>query len=675
MPTAPAKSATGNLSRFMPADAVEIVERKVSRYQSARDNKGKPIALVEILEAIQAGHWEKPVAAIREALAAGDTAKAETLKTNLEGFTVSGVFAPTRAKIYLKEPTGCIIVDVDHLASTAEAEATRDTLGTDPHVLAAFVSPSGRGVKAVVYVGTCADDKEAKSIFRALAEYLATTYQIETDPSGKDVCRLCFVSHDPGAIIRTGEVRPFTARVEVPKPAAPAAPKAPDASPSTKPSTAPDAAVIRSAVAVLDAGCPRADWLAIGCAIKNALGDSGFQIFDSWSATAPGKYDSGETRKLWDTIAADGGVTVGTLYKRAEDAGWINPTGRLALSIRRQQAAEQADGEAEAFTPSGIVSLAHFLSEPVPEPPQVIRDVLRAGQIAVGASSSKGGKTWLMQSLGLAVATGKTWLAWRTTPGRVLFIDPELCHYDGQRRMMKLMEAMGLKGPPEGFDFWRVKGKNLTIADVERHVLKRMKETGQTYTLIIVDSVYCFGGGRDENSNSEQAETMQELYTLSELSGAAVFITHHFSKGNKSMTDHLDRASGAGVFARAPDVFMTLTPHQEEGCFTVETTCRSFARPEPFVARWEYPLWKIDGDLDPDSLKRPGSGRGAQFTPEQIMDLLPEEGLTHGEWREKAKAELGCGKSTFNKLLGKLKTKGLAVAGFGRYVAGSGAEL
>ena len=65
MPTAPAKSATGNLSGFMPADAAELADRKVSRYQSARDNRGKPIALVEILEAIQAGHWENPVAAIR----------------------------------------------------------------------------------------------------------------------------------------------------------------------------------------------------------------------------------------------------------------------------------------------------------------------------------------------------------------------------------------------------------------------------------------------------------------------------------------------------------------------------------------------------------------------------------------------------------------------------------
>ena len=351
MPAAPANHTAGNLSGFMPADAVEIVERKVSRYQSARDNRGKPIALVEILEAIQAGHWGKPVAAIREALAAGNTAKAESLKTALDGFTASGVFAPTRAKINLQEPSGCIIVDVDGLASTAEAEATRDTLGNDPHVLAAFVSPSGLGVKAVVYVGTCANDAEAKSAWRALAEYLATTYSIQTDPSGKDVCRLCFVSHDPGAIIKTGEVRPFTARAEAARPitlgnSQPEKRTGPLSSDDNATRTAPDPAVIRSAVAVLDAGCSRADWLAVACSIKNALGDSGFQIFDSWSATAPTKYDAGETRKLWNTIEADGGVTVGTLFHRAEDAGWINPAGRLALAIRRQQAAEQADGEA-----------------------------------------------------------------------------------------------------------------------------------------------------------------------------------------------------------------------------------------------------------------------------------------------------------------------------------------
>lgn len=318
----------------------ELGERNVTLYDGVLDKIGKPIHLMEVLEAIQAPYWDKQVEAIRS-----NPDKADLLKKRLPAFTAAGVFSK-RCKTGLDTPSGCLIVDVDKLDSMEIAEALRDALGADPHVLAAFISPSGLGVKAVVHVGTCADDGEAKAAWRALAEYLATTYQIEMDPSGKDICRLCFVSHDPGAIIKTGEVRPFIARVEPAKPVAPAAPKAPAASPSPKPSTATDPAVIRSAVAVLDAGCSRADWLAVACAIKNALGDSGFQIFDSWSATAPGKYDAGETRKLWDTVDADGGVTVGTLFKRAEDAGWINPTGRLALAIRRRQAAEQADGEA-----------------------------------------------------------------------------------------------------------------------------------------------------------------------------------------------------------------------------------------------------------------------------------------------------------------------------------------
>ena len=276
MPTAPAKSATGNLSGFMPADAAELADRKVSRYnQPATTEAHRPCRNPR---SHQAGHWAKPVAAIRAALAAGDSAKAEGLKTALEGFTAAGVFAPTRKKTNIVEPTGCIIADVDHLASPAEAKAIRDTLGNDPHVLAAFVSPSGRGVKAVVYVGTCADDKEAKSIFRALAEYLATTYQIETDPSGKDVCRLCFVSHDPGAIIRTGEVRPFTARAESPKPTAPAAHKVVNTSQPA--STAPDPAVIRSAVAVLAAMQPP-DWLPLLGSIKRPR-DS-VSDFRSWA--------------------------------------------------------------------------------------------------------------------------------------------------------------------------------------------------------------------------------------------------------------------------------------------------------------------------------------------------------------------------------------------------------
>lgn len=322
--------------------------------------------------------------------------------------------------------------------------------------------------------------------------------------------------------------------------------------------------------------------------------------------------------------------------------------------------------------PSGIESLRHFMAEHIVEPPQVIHGVLRAGQVGVVASNSKAGKTWLVQSLGLSVNTGKMWLAWKTTPGRVLFVDPELCAYDGQRRMGKLMEALGLAEVPEGVDYWRVKGKRLTVSDVERTIMKRMQETGVPYTLIIVDSIYCFGDGRDENDNAEQAKTMQELYGLTEATGAAVLITHHFSKGNQSGKAHIDRMSGAGVFARAPDAIISLTEHGEPDCYSVEATVRSFARPESFVARWEYPLWRIDECLDPSDLKRQ-PGRGTRFTPNQIVDLLPADGLAHGDWRTKAEAELGCKRTTFNCLLAKAKAEGLVLLGFGRYLPATGA--
>lgn len=342
-----------------------------------------------------------------------------------------------------------------------------------------------------------------------------------------------------------------------------------------------------------------------------------------------------------------------------------------AVAEHLRAATEPAGGAGGAR----IVAAQDFMAEPIPEPPQVIRRVLRAGQVGMIASTAKGGKTWLMQTLALAVPNGLRWLKWQTTPGRVLYVDPELPAYDGQTRLVTVADALGLDCIPDGLDLWRVKGETISIRDMIPKILRRQKQVGKPYSLILLDSLYCLNGGRDENDNTEQAKTMQELYALTAQTGTAVLVTHHFSKGNKAKTDHLDRASGAGVFTRAPDVFMTLTPHKEPDCYSVETTCRSFARPDPFVIRWTFPLWSLADELDPDHLKRPGAGRGPQYTPQQIVDLLPADGLSHADWWAKAKAQVKCGKTTFNNLLAKAKADKLVMEGFGKYLPGAlGAE-
>ncbi|MDY0149507.1 MAG: AAA family ATPase [Kiritimatiellia bacterium] len=318
-----------------------------------------------------------------------------------------------------------------------------------------------------------------------------------------------------------------------------------------------------------------------------------------------------------------------------------------------------------------ITSAADFAAVDRAEPVQIVHGVLRAGQIGILSASSKAGKTWSLMSAAFAVATGGRWFGWNAAQGRVLYINAELPDYDLESRLKVLCDALRLDGLPDGLDVWHLRGKTMTIPQLLPSILRRQRERGP-YALIMPDPLYRFGQGRDENDNAVQALTMAELNELAERTTAAVLAAHHFSKGNKSKTDHLDRASGAGMFARAPDLIATLTSHEEADCYTLESTCRSFAKPDPVVVRWQYPLWTVADELDPERLKKT-MGRPAKFSTDDLLDLLPPDGLTRGEWLDKAKDEIGIGKTRFSELVRIAKGKGQVVSAFGKYVRG-GAE-
>ena len=68
----------------------------------------------------------------------------------------------------------------------------------------------------------------------------------------------------------------------------------------------------------------------------------------------------------------------------------------------------------------------------------------------------------------------------------------------------------------------------------------------------------------------------------------------HFSKGNQAGKESIDRVSGSGVFGRDPDSILSLTPHEERDCFTLEATLRIFPPIDPVVLRWAFPLFDRD---------------------------------------------------------------------------------
>jgi hypothetical protein len=62
-----------------------------------------------------------------------------------------------------------------------------------------FVSPSGDGLKWIIPI----DLTKAKQAdyFKAIANYVKKTYQLEIDHSGKDISRACFLPQDINAFI------------------------------------------------------------------------------------------------------------------------------------------------------------------------------------------------------------------------------------------------------------------------------------------------------------------------------------------------------------------------------------------------------------------------------------------------------------------------------------------
>ena len=99
---------------------------------------------------------------------------------------------------HLAQHSGICHADIDHLANL---DTTKRRLTDDPHVVYCFTSPRGDGLKYGVRVDVVDSDNAYKHAWQYLADLHAAAYQVTWDPSGKDICRLCFVSWDPACYI------------------------------------------------------------------------------------------------------------------------------------------------------------------------------------------------------------------------------------------------------------------------------------------------------------------------------------------------------------------------------------------------------------------------------------------------------------------------------------------
>ena len=122
---------------------------------------------------------------------------------NLDYITPGGTFR-SRKENELIQASGYMVIDFDHIPN-AKGLVKRLANDTNFETILAFRSPSGDGAKWIVALpdtnkpdGTPFTYGE---FFTILSNYSKKIYGIEADPSGKDICRACFLPHDPDAFI------------------------------------------------------------------------------------------------------------------------------------------------------------------------------------------------------------------------------------------------------------------------------------------------------------------------------------------------------------------------------------------------------------------------------------------------------------------------------------------
>lgn len=251
-----------------------------------------------------------------------------------------------------------------------------------------------------------------------------------------------------------------------------------------------------------------------------------------------------------------------------------------------------------------IVNLRDIWDNMPPLKPELIEGILRQGHKMIIASTSKAGKTFALMELAAKIAEGHKWLGHQCKQGKVLYINMELDEASFYHRFKDIYRALKMDtgNHVENIEMWNLRGKGKPLSELAPIIISRMRS--KEYAAVMIDPLYKVMEG-DENSNGDVARMVSNFDKIAEETGASVIYAHHFAKGTGAGKAQIDRASGAGTFARDPDAILTMTqldwaPEIEEekdwSAWRVESTLREFKAIQPVDMFFVWPIHVVDYD-------------------------------------------------------------------------------
>jgi hypothetical protein len=327
-----------------------------------------------------------------------------------------------------------------------------------------------------------------------------------------------------------------------------------------------------------------------------------------------------------------------------------------------------------------IEDASDIMAESIPEVEQIVEGIVASQSKLAIASGAKSFKTYLTIDMVLSVSHGVPWLGRKTIRKRVLYVDLELKGETFKRRIQAIASARGITIEPGWFFHLSLRGRMSGVLATE--LVSRIIQvvTKHDIGVVVLDPVFKANTEGDENSSRDQTVFLNELDRITTEAKCTLVLNDHFAKGNMSDRDPLDTIRGSSAKMGDLDAAMILRKHQEEDCFRVDMIHRELPGVRPFCIGWHYPLMELRPNLDPDTMRRPQSGRSkAHDLPELlsfIRDTSAASPISISAWAKSA----GIARSTLTGYLPTLRAKGwVRTAGEGatsggQFITSSGLE-
>jgi len=272
------------------------------------------------------------------------------------------------------------------------------------------------------------------------------------------------------------------------------------------------------------------------------------------------------------------------------------------------------------------LSAAEELKKKINLPKILIDGLLYQNDIMAINAPSKSGKSFFLLHLAICLGAGKSWLGFSIENScKILFLNFEVSYPLFLCRIKRVSEALNVP-IPENFHFYSPLGGESVYQPIS-NILPPLINTieMEKFDVIFIDplyKIYDLAGNLDENSNSDMARLFDNLDRICIETGATIIYTHHYAKGQPGRKFAIDRASGAGTLARAPDAILNLTELDSGGtmpAYRIEPILRNFASDWTIDVRWDYPIHVVADDLSNCDLKsRPGRPSGSQNSESKI---------------------------------------------------------